>query len=262
MFNPFSLKPRLQAGERLHGCWVEAFSPVMTEIVAQSGYDIAMIDLEHGPGGVMDAVRQIQVIAGHECAPLIRVSSGDSNVIKKAMDIGPAGLMVPNIRTAREAREIVAACRYGPRGVRGAAPSLVRASAYGRNLDRYLASVDDELLLIGQIESREGARNINEIAAVEGLDMLFIGPADLSASLGALGDFSSDEFVSTFSGLERAVLDSGRWLGCIPFHDWDARRLYKNGHHLVLSGVDTLLLRDAAEADVANLNRDKVGGSS
>lgn len=260
MYNPFALKGRLLAGERLHGCWIEAFSPVMTEIVAQSGYDVVIVDLEHGPGSIMDAVSQLQVLAAYECAPLIRVPSADSSVIKKAMDIGPAGLMVPDIRTARQARDLVSACRYGPRGSRGAAPSLVRASGYGRNLERYLDGVDDGFLVIGQIESREGAGNVAEIAAVDGLDMLFLGPADLSASLGALGDFASEAFTDTFSGLERATLDAGKWLGCIPFHDRDAARLYANGHHLVMSGVDTRLLREAAETDVMNLNRHKVRG--
>lgn len=254
MYEPFGVKRRLSAGERLHGCWIEAFSPVTTEIMAQCGYDVAMIDLEHGPGGIMDALRQLQIIAAHDTAPLIRVTSADINVIKKAMDIGPAGLMVPNIRTADEARSVVAACRYGPDGRRGAAPNLVRASAYGRHLGPYLERVEQGFLLIGQIESVQGAANIEDIAAVEGLDMLFIGPADLSASLGALGDFASARFVDTFTAVERAILESGKWLGCIPFHDWDARRLYRNGHHLVLSGADTMLLRQAAEQDVAELN--------
>jgi len=255
MSNPFIVKQRLRAGESLHGCWIEAFSPVMTEIVAQSGYDALMIDLEHGPGGVMDALCQLQVIAAGGCAPLIRVTSGDINEIKKAMDIGPAGLMIPDIRTAAQAREVVAACRYSPEGTRGAAPGLVRASAYGRRLGEYLDNVDSEFLVIGQIESREGAEQIDEIAAVEGMDMLFIGPSDLSASLGSLGDFDSKEFNTTFERLERAVLDAGKWLGCIPFGDRDAERLYRSGHRLVLSGVDTLLLRQAAEGDVASLEQ-------
>lgn len=257
MYDPFYVSERLTSGERLHGCWIESFSPLMTEIVAQSGYDAAMIDLEHGPGTTMDAVQLLPVIAAHGCAPLIRVTSGDRDNIKKAMDIGPAGLMIPNLRTARDARDVVAACRYGPDGVRGAAPGLVRASAYGRNIERYLDTVNDGFLLIGQIESRQGAENIEAIAAVDGLDMLFIGPVDLSASLGAFGDFASEEFVRTFAMLECAILDAGKWLGCIPFHDWDAQRLYRNGHHLVLSGVDTLLLRQAAERDVAELNEMK-----
>lgn len=257
MYEPLGLKQRLRSGERLHGCWIEAFSPLMTEIMAQSGYDVVMIDLEHGAGGVMDALRQLQVIAGHGTAPLIRVPCADLSIIKKAMDIGPAGLMVPNIRTAEEARDVVAATRYGPRGVRGAAPNLVRASGYGVSLDEYLAGVDEEFLLIGQIESRHGVENIEDIAAVEGLDMLFIGPADLSASLGALGQFDSEEFGNIFASLESAILGAGKWLGCIVFHQWDARRLYENGHQLVMSGVDTLLLREAAERDVAELNEMK-----
>jgi len=260
MHDPFRIKQRLAAGERLHGCWVESFSPLMTEIVAQSGYDAVMLDLEHGPGGVMDAVALLPVIAAHGCAPLIRVSSGDVDAIKKAMDIGPAGLMVPNIRTAEQARQVVAACRYGPQGVRGAAPALVRASGYGRNLDSYLQRVEQGFLLIGQIESARGVENIEAIAAVEGLDMLFIGPADLSASLGALGDFTGGRFTGAFSRLERAILAAGKWLGCIPFQARDAARLYRDGHHLVLSGVDTLLLRQAAEADVAALNRSRGDG--
>lgn len=257
MQNMFGVKRRLESGDRLHGCWIESFSPLMTEIIAQSGYDVAMIDLEHGPGSVMDAVQLLPILGAYNCAPLIRVSSGDLHAIKKAMDIGPAGLMVPNIRTAAEAREVVAACRYGPEGVRGAAPALVRASAYGKNLDTYLENVDQGFLLIGQIESAEGAENIEAIAAVEGMDMLFIGPADLSASLGGLGDFTSERFSNAFSALEQTTLDAGKWLGCIPFHDRDVARLYADGHHLVLSGVDTLLLRQAAETDVSELNRAK-----
>lgn len=259
MQDPISIKQRLNTGEHLHGCWIEAFSPIATEIVAQSGYDVAMVDLEHGPGDIMDAVQQLQVIAAHDCVPLIRVGSNDVGIIKKAMDIGPAGLMIPNIRTGEEAREVVAACRYGPDGVRGAAPMLVRASGYGRNIDGYLENVDRELLLIGQIESAQAVENIGDITAVEGLDMLFIGPADLSASLGALGNFSSAKFVDAFETLERSILGAGKWLGCIPFHEWDAKRLYRNGHHLVLSGADTLLLRQAAEQDVAELNEAKKG---
>jgi len=257
MYQKISVKQRFESGESLHGCWIEAFSPVATEIMAQSGYDVAMVDLEHGPGGFMDAVQQFQVIAAHPCAPLIRVPSANLSDIKKAMDIGPAGLMVPNISTADEAREVVAACRYGPGGARGAAPTLIRASAYGRDLDAYLDKVDDEFLLIGQIESRQGVENIDEIAAVDGLDMLFIGPADLSASLGALGDFAGPRFVDAFERVQRAVLDAGKWLGCIPFHDRDAGRLYRDGHRLVLSGVDTVLLRAAAEQDVAGMNQSR-----
>lgn len=258
MYPTFRLKQRLNDGEQLHGCWIEAFSPVMSEIVARSGYDVAMIDLEHGPGGIMDALRQLQVIAAYDCVPLLRVSSNDRAVLKKAMDIGPAGLMVPDIRTAQAARELVAACRYGPEGTRGAAPGLVRASAYGRDTGAYVDSVARDFLLIAQIESAQGVDNIEEIAAVPGIDLLFIGPADLSASLGALGDFSSDRFVAAFETVERTVLAAGKWLGCIPFHIWDARRLYHNGHRLVLSGADTVLLREAAERDVAAL-RDSMG---
>ena len=113
----------------------------------------------------------------------------------------------------------------------------------------------EEFLLIIQIESKEAVSDIEAIAAVEGIDMLFIGPIDLSGSLGALGQFESVEFVEAFERIERAVHDAGKYLGAIPFADWDSERLYRNGHHLVLSGADTLLLREAAGRDVQQLRQ-------
>ncbi len=161
--------------------------------------------------------------------------------------------MVPNIRSADEAREIVAACTYGPAGVRGAAPGIIRATGYGRDVDAYAQWMRDNFLLIGQIESAEAVAQIDDIAGVEGLDMLFIGPSDLSASLGALDSFGRDEFIQAFEMIERGTLDAGKWLGTIPFPGWSAERLYANGHNLVLSGADTVLLRLAAERDVDEL---------
>ena len=115
--------------------------------------------------------------------------------------------------------------------------------------------MDEEFLLIGQIESPEAVDEVEQIADVEGLDMLFVGPADLSASLGQLGRFDSDEFIAAFERIEQAALDAGKWLGTIVFPGWSAQRLYSNGHNLVMSGADTLLLRQAAEKDVAELRR-------
>ena len=113
----------------------------------------------------------------------------------------------------------------------------------------------EEFLLIIQIESKEAVDAIDDIAAVEGIDMLFIGPIDLSASLGALGQFDSTEFIEAFEKIEQSVLAAGKYLGSIPFGDWDSARLYGNGHHLVLAGADTLLLRGAAGRDVQELRR-------
>ena len=252
---PESIKQKLRSQQRLNGCWIETFSPIAAEIMATAGYDVAMIDLEHGAGSYLDAVVMMQALSSHGCAPLLRVTSADPADIKRALDIGPEGIMVPNIRSAQEARDVVAACRYGPDGIRGAAPGIIRATAYGRDTSDYLRWMENEFLLIGQIESAQAVEEIKDIVCIPGLDMLFIGPADLSASLGALNRFNRDEFIQAFEKIEQTTLAAEKWLGSIPFPGWNAKRLYQNGHKLVLSGADTLLLRQAAENDVVELRR-------
>lgn len=256
--NEKSVKQRLRSGERLNGCWIETFNPIAAEIMALSGYDTAMIDLEHGPGSYLDAISMMQAVNQYQCTPLIRTSCADPAVIKRVLDIGPGGVMVPNIRSVDEAQEVVAACRYGPAGIRGAAPTIIRGAEYGKEGGDYLRWIDEEFLLIGQVESRQAVEQIEAIAEIEGLDMLFIGPADLSASLGALGGFDRDEFICAFETIEQTTLKAGKLLGTIPFGPWSAKRLYENGHSLVLSGADTVLLRQAAEQDVASLRQASV----
>ncbi|MEK9941512.1 MAG: HpcH/HpaI aldolase family protein [Arenicellales bacterium] len=248
-----SIKTKLRSGQRLNGCWIESFSPIATEIMAISGYDTAMIDLEHGAGSYLDAISMMQALDANDCQPMIRATSADHAVLKRVLDIGPQGMMVPNVRNEREARDVVSGCRYGPRGVRGAAPVLLRATDYGKHVAQYEQRMDEDFLLIGQIESQEAVDQIDAIAAVDGIDMLFIGPIDLSASLGGLGEFDSETFIRAFEKIEKATLAAGKFLGCIPFAHWTSERLFQNGHHLVLSGSDTVLLRGAAEQDVHEL---------
>lgn len=250
-----SIKQKLAAGARLNGCWIESFSPICAEIMAMSGYDTALIDLEHGPGGCLDAIPLMQAVRSRGCSPLIRVTSANDAHIKRALDIGPVGIMVPNLRTADEAAQAVAACRYGPTGHRGAAPGILRATDYGKHVAAYLEWMEKDFLIIGQVESASAVEQIHDITRVDGLDMIFIGPSDLSASLGALGDYGSSEFLEAMETVERTVLAADRWLGTIPFPGWDSSRLFDSGYALVISGTDTVLLREAAEADVAGLER-------
>ena len=253
MQNPLSTKKRLLAGEKLNGCWIEMFNPMASEIMAMSGYDTAFIDLEHGPGSFIDAISMMQAVERHGCAPIIRTSSSDIVDIKRVLDIGPQGIMVPNVRNAEEAEAVVRACRYGPRGIRGAAPALVRASDYGNAVTDYNRFMEEDFLLIAQIECEEAVEQIDEIVKTQGIDMLLIGPADLSAALGAMGEFDRPNFVKSFEKIEESVLDGGKLLGTIPIPGWPASRLYQNGHSLVISGADTLLLKAAAQHDVAEL---------
>ena len=233
--NYTSIKQKLNAGARLNGCWIETFSPVCAEIMAMSGYDTAMIDLEHGPGGCLDAIPLMQAVGSRGCTPLVRATSAETSVIKRVLDLGPAGIMVPNLRTRDEALDAVASCRYGPDGHRGAAPGIIRATGYGKDVPGYLEWMRNEFLTIGQVVSASAVDRIDEIARIDGLDMIFIGPSDLSASLGGLGDYARPEFAEAMSTVENAVLSAGKWLGTIPFPGWSAQRLFSAGYRLVIS---------------------------
>ena len=235
------------------------FSPIAAEIMADAGYDVAMIDLEHAPGGLMDSISMMHAVECRGCQPLIRSSSSDIACIKRILDIGPAGIMIPDIRNAEHAEAAVAHCRYAPLGDRGAAPGYIHAMGYAgkdgraRNGKDYSTFMQEDFLLILQVESVEGVKNIDEIVKVEGIDMILIGPADLSASLGKLGDFSSEEFRQAVAAIETATLGAGLTLGTIPFGDWSAERHYQSGYQLVISGADTMLLTSAAREDFRHL---------
>jgi len=248
-----SLKKRLAVGERLNGCFISLFSPIAAEIIAATGYDIALIDMEHGPGGHMDAIAMMQAVRMRNCQPVIRTVSSSATDIKRTLDTGPSGIMVPDIRSATHARKVVAHCRYAPSGDRGAAPGFIRGSGFGGDVGAYLSWMAQDFLLILQIESREALDNLEEIIAVDGVDMVFIGPADLSASLGSLGGFNNEQFRHAFATIEDTVKDAALAIGSITFADWSAERLFANGHQLVISNSDALLLAKAAKHDLETL---------
>ena len=250
----------MQSGEQLNGCFINLFSPAVTEIVSQAGYDTLLIDLEHGPGDYMGAITHMQSMAGSNATPLIRVVDSHSSTIKKAMDIGPHGIMVPNVRNAEEARHVVEARCYPPKGFRGAAPPVVRGSQYGLNLEDYFRFLEEDFLTIVQVESLEAVEDLENICDVDGVDMIFVGPTDLSGALGKMGDYDSDAFRQAFERIEKVTLDKGKLLGTIPFPNWSTQRLYENGHHLVLCGFDAVMVRESALSNVkearAAANRD------
>jgi 2-keto-3-deoxy-L-rhamnonate aldolase RhmA len=248
-----SFKARLQSGHAADGCFLEMFSPIAAEIMARAGYESVMIDLEHGPGAVMDAISLIQAVQGCDCAPLLRVAANDPVAIKRALDIGLAGVMIPAVGSPAEAEAAVAACHYPPRGVRGMAASVVRATGHGAAWQDYVAGGADELLVMCQIENVTGVLQVADIAAIEGVDMLFIGPFDLSASIGHLGQPDHPDVRGAITRVEQAAKAAGKLLGIIPTPGRSAAELFAAGYDLVLGGADNVLLREAAEADVANL---------
>ncbi|MDJ0609150.1 MAG: aldolase/citrate lyase family protein [Kiloniellales bacterium] len=254
-----SLKARIAGGEPAIGCWLHLFSPIAAEVVAQAGYDCVMIDLEHGPGSLMDAVALMRAVQGR-CAPLLRVPSNDPVAIKRVLDTGVAGLMVPAVDTAGEAEAVVTACRYPPEGRRGMAPTIVRASDYGARGD-YIDKVDEETLVICQIETGRAVDEAEKIAAVPGVDLLFVGPYDLSADLGYTGQPDHPAVTERIEATERAAKSAGKRLGGIPTPGRPAAQLFAAGYDLVLADFDLLMLRDAARSSVESLRAAAAGGS-
>lgn len=257
-----SFKARLGAGRPAIGCWLHLVSPIAAEVVSQAGYDCVMIDMEHGAGDLMDAIALMHAIQGRDCAPLLRVPANDPVAIKRALDTGIAGIMIPTVNGKSEAEAVVEACRYPPRGARGMAPIIVRAADYGVGWRDYVGRADDDLLVICQVETGDAVEQAAEIAAVDGVDMIFIGPFDLSASLGHLGAPDHPEVSARIKAVEEAAQAAGVLLSGIPTPERSAEALFAAGYDLVLADFDVIMLRDAARDSVKRLRTARDAGDA
>jgi 4-hydroxy-2-oxoheptanedioate aldolase len=236
-----TLKSRLRAGEKLLGAWTITDSPDNAEVMAQTGLDFLLMDHEHGQATLPAAIAQLRAIKGTNCAGLMRVPWNDPICIKRVLDAGIQGIMVPQVNTPEEARAAVAACRYPPLGTRGAAGGT-RATCYGADMG-YYDRVADELLIILQIETPEAVENAAAIAAVDGVDVVFVGPRDLSANIGKLNKFDDPELRALIAKIEEATLKSGKALGTVAPTGTLAKQLFDRGYNLIISGSDVMHLR-------------------
>jgi 4-hydroxy-2-oxoheptanedioate aldolase len=182
-----ALKHRLRSGETTFGAWLSIASPVIAEIMAGTGYDWVLIDTEHGVFNIESLQTALMAFNGCATVPIVRVAWNDAVRIKQVLDLGADGIIAPMVQTAREAQQAVAACRYPPAGIRGFGPK--RASNYGRATDTYVAQAKDGVIVVIQIEHIEAVAQIDEILEVPGLDVICLGPTDLSASAGVLRQF-------------------------------------------------------------------------
>ncbi len=243
---PNTFKQALLRRELLIGLWSSLCSPLVAEIIAHAGFDWMVLDTEHAPNELPDLLVQLQATTGGSAAPVVRAAWNDAVLIKRILDIGAQSIVLPYVQTADEARRAVAAVRYPPRGVRGVSAAS-RASRFGRTRD-YLRQADEQICLLVQIETRAGLEQLEAISRVEGIDGVFIGPADLSASLGHLGDAQHPETQTALQDAGRRLLQLGRPAGILAVTEADARRYIEWGYNFVAVGIDTTLLVRGADA--------------
>lgn len=243
---PNSLKAALAKGQSQIGFWSTLSSHVTVEILAGSGFDFLLLDTEHSPNELPMVHSQLQAMHGSPTVAVVRPPWNDAVVIKRLLDVGVQSLLIPMVQNADEARAAVAATRYPPKGIRGVAGST-RASRFGRITD-YFERIDSEICVIAQLETREALSNLEAIAAVDGIDGLFIGPSDLSADMGHLGNSGHPEVRAAIDDGIARILKSGKWAGILtPLEDY-AKHCIAQGARFVAVGSDASLLARQSEA--------------
>jgi len=241
--NPF--KAALAAGRPQVGLWLSMADPYLAEVSATAGFDWLLIDGEHAPNDLRGTLAALQSVAPYRSHPVVRVVAGETPRIKQLLDIGATSLLVPMVDTAEQARALVAATRYPPHGLRGVGSAVGRASRWSDRAD-YLDVADDEICLLVQAETVTALDNLEAICAVPGVDGVFIGPADLAASMGFRGRPGSPAVQAAIERAMRIIVDSGKAAGTLTSDPALARRYLDLGCTFVATGVDILLYAQAA----------------
>lgn len=243
--NPF--KAALAQGRRMLGLWCTLSSPFATEVVAGAGYDWLLLDTEHSPGDPLTVLPQLQVIAGYPgVAPVVRPAANDPVLIKRLLDMGAQTLLIPYVNTANEAAAAVRATRYPPHGIRGVS-ALTRATRFGR-VPGYFDRAAGEICLVVQIETQEALDNLESIAAVPGVDALFVGPADLAASLGHGANQQDPALRDTVVQTLRRIRATGKPAGLLTGDPVLQAMAAEAGVDFLAIGVDAGILARTSEA--------------
>jgi len=239
-------KRALKAGRRQIGLWSTLSSPYTVEVIAGAGFDWLLIDTEHSPADLEAVLWQLQAAAPYDAHAAVRVPWNDMVTVKRVLDVGAQTLLIPQVTSAEEARNAVAYTRYPPAGVRGVA-GATRATRFGRVKD-YFKKAEGEICVLVQIESGAGLDNLEAIAAVEGIDGVFIGPADLHASLGYPGERAHDAVMPRIDDAISRIVKTGKAAGILADNETTARRWLSLGALFVAVGSDVGLLARGADA--------------
>jgi 2-dehydro-3-deoxyglucarate aldolase len=243
---PNTFKRDLLAGNRLIGCWSSLASPITTEVLGLAGFDWVLLDGEHSPNDVITFIPQLMALKDSMSAPVVRPSCNSGVEIKRLLDAGFYNFLVPFVESADDARCTVAATRYPPQGIRGVSVSQ-RSNRYG-TLPDYFKTINEQICVMVQIESVPGVAAVREIAAVDGVDCIFVGPSDLAANLGHLGNPGHAEVQAAIAAVFADARACGKPSGILAPAESDARRYLGMGATFVGVGSDLGVFRAATQA--------------
>lgn len=248
-----AFKQALARCERQAGLWCSMASPISAEILAGAGFDWIVIDGEHAPNDIPLLVSQLQAMRGGTAEPVFRIPWNEPVIIKRALDAGARSLLIPFVQNAEEARKAVAAARYPPLGIRGVAV-VPRANDYGR-VSNYHRNAHLETCILVQLETRAALKEIEAIAAVDGIDGMFIGPSDLAADFGHLADNKHPEVQAAIGDAVKRIRATGRSAGTLSGNLDDVEPLFQMGFNFTAAGSDVGLLARSAESIAARFHK-------
>ncbi|MEM6563602.1 MAG: HpcH/HpaI aldolase/citrate lyase family protein [Pseudomonadota bacterium] len=246
--NPF--KAALADGKTVFGCWMSIAESYTAEIMGHAGFDWLLIDGEHSPNDIRSIRDQMIALKGSASHPVVRVPVGETWIIKQVLDVGAQSILVPMVETAEQARELVRACRYPPEGTRGVGYSVGRVSDFGQ-MENYGPTASEQICLLVQVENKTGLENLDEILTVEGVDGIFIGPADLSASMGYLGQTQHPDMHATVLDALKKISASGKAAGILTTDDDMIAASLEAGARFVAVAMDIALLLQNARHSAA-----------
>lgn len=240
-------KRSIAKAQPIFGLWLGLPDTTAAEIAAGAGFDWLLIDGEHAPFDLRGILAHLQAIAAYDVAPIVRPVNGEPALLKQLLDIGVQSLLVPMVEDAKQAENLVRAVRYPPAGIRGVGTSLARAARWGQ-ISNYLQQADEEIFLIVQVETKHALHNIDEIAKVDGIDAVFIGPSDLSASLGHAGNPAHPHVVELICTALTKIRSAGKHAGLLCLDSRLVQKYIDCGANFIGVGVDTMLLARATRA--------------
>lgn len=243
-------RQKMKQGQMLSGAWSTMGLPMATALMARAGLDYVLIDLEHGQGGVASLAAQIQALLIYDTAVMVRLPDHSEGAIKRVLDAGANIIMAPAVDTTEQAAAILSAGLFSPEGSRGVAVGAIPAADLGYMPVEYFEQANEATSFIFQIESPEALENLEALVAMERVDGFFVGPNDLSASLGVFRQFEDSLFTSAMQAIESAASRSGKVLGCLPYAGNDTAALHARGMQLAPGGSDQSFIRAGASAIV------------